>query len=101
MLGINSAGDMVGYYTQGSSEPATGFIFSGGNFTFFSYPGADSTEAFGINDSGLICGTAYGAPSAAAVGFLYDLANFTTIRIPNESYTIVNGIINPNALGYK
>src|SRR5437773_12498902 len=54
--GINTAGDMVGYYGNTSNGPFHGFLLRGGNFTFFDYPGAGSTVASKINDSGLIVG---------------------------------------------
>src|SRR5712671_3186210 len=53
IAGMNSAGDMVGWYSQAYNTPSSGFLLSGGNFSFFDYPRGDSTLAFGINDSGL------------------------------------------------
>jgi uncharacterized membrane protein len=94
ILGINNAGQMVGYYAETTNGPATGFLFSGGNFSFFNYPGGDSTQAFGINDSGLICGTAYVGQNTGAVGFRYRGTTFHTIRVHKKKYTIVNGINN-------
>jgi probable HAF family extracellular repeat protein len=94
VLGINSAEDMVGYYTQTSNGPGIGFLLSSGNFTFFSYPGGDSTLAVGINDSGLISGTAYIRQYTAAVGFLYNGTTFSTIRARGETATLVHGINN-------
>src|SRR5262245_7285421 len=90
ILGINTAGDMVGYYLDTTNGPGTGFLLSGGNFTFFSYPGGDSTEPVGINDSGLISGTAFIAQNTGAVGFLYDGTTFTTIRVPGKQNTLVH-----------
>jgi probable HAF family extracellular repeat protein len=48
--GINSAGEVVGYYTVTEVSPAHAFLFSNGTFSFFDYPGADQTAAYGIND---------------------------------------------------
>lgn len=97
--GINTQGDMVGYYYDGSGgATGTGFLYSGGNFTFFTYPGADLTEGIGINDSGLISGTAYMAENTAAVGFTYDGTNFTEIAVAGEEFTLINGINNAGAL---
>jgi hypothetical protein len=98
VLGINTAGEMVGYYYNVGSDGGTGFLYSGGNFTFINYPGADLTEAVGINDSGLISGTAYMAENTAAVGFTYDGANFNQIAVPNQEFTLVNGINNAGAV---
>jgi probable HAF family extracellular repeat protein len=94
VTGINSAGDMVGYYTATSNGPGTGFLLTGGDFSFFSYPGADSTLAFGINDSALVSGTAYTHEFTAANGFLYDGANFVSVRAPGQSATFSRGINN-------
>src|SRR6266704_6826511 len=54
--GINTAGDIVGYYAKTNNGPFHSFLLSGGNFMFFDYPGGRSTVATGINDSGLIVG---------------------------------------------
>jgi len=79
-------------WTAGATS--TGFVYSGGNFTFFSYPGADATDPFGINDSGLISGTAYFDGNIVAVGFLYDGTTFKAIRAPGKSETLQHGINN-------
>ena len=94
VLGISSAGQLVGYYATTTTGPASGFLLSGGNFTFFNYPGGYSTEPVGINDSGLISGTAYIAQGTASVGFLYDGTNFTTISVPGRQHTVIDGINN-------
>lgn len=84
--GINTKGDMVGYYCETRGAPAHGFLLSGGNFTFFDYPGAISTVATDINDSGLIVGYTTGGPE---YGFLYDGTSFTTIQTKNKSKGVV------------
>lgn len=94
VLGINTAGDVVGTYITSTNGPGHGFLYSGGNFTLFDYPGASSTLAFGINDSGLISGTAYINNGTAAVSFLYDGTTFTTLRAPGDSATLAHGINN-------
>ena len=40
--GIDTAGDIVGYYDDGSSN-YHGFLFSGGTYTNIDYPGATYT----------------------------------------------------------
>jgi hypothetical protein len=94
VLGINSAGDMVGYWYNGTGATSTGFLLSGGNFTFFNYPGGDATLGFGINDSGLISGTALIAQDTGSVGFLYDGTTFTTISVRGMQNTLVYGLNN-------
>jgi probable HAF family extracellular repeat protein len=96
--GINTAGDMVGYYYNGSGGSGTGFLLSGGIFTFLNYPGADLTEAIGINDAGIVSGTAYYAENTASFGFLYDGTKFTRISVAGQAFTEVDGINNSGAL---
>jgi len=98
VLGINTAGDVVGNYETESNSQSHGFLYSGGNFTLFDYPGASSTIAFGINDSRLISGTAYIKNGTAAVSFLYDGTTFTTIRAPGDSATLAHGINNAGVI---
>src|SRR5215469_444749 len=98
VLGINTAGDVVGNYSAGSSAPSHGFLYSGGTFTLFDYPGQYTTIAYGINDSGVIAGSAYADDASNVVGFLYDQTTFTTIRAPGKAATIVYGINNAGDL---
>src|SRR5690242_16863988 len=53
--GINSRGDIVGFYT-GSDKNNHGFLTNGGKFTPVDYPGAAVTYANGINPQGDIVG---------------------------------------------
>lgn len=88
--GINSNGDVVGYYSMSSNGPSHGFILRNGTLTSFDYPGSTSTIATGINDSGMIVGYAdYGA-----FGFLYDGITFTKISFPHSELTTIRGINN-------
>src|SRR5215469_18269555 len=92
VLGINTAGDVVGNYSAGSSAPSHGFLYSGGTFTLFDYPGQYTTIAYGINDSGVISGSAFADDASNIVGFLYDQITFTTIGAPGKAATVVYGI---------
>lgn len=92
VLGINTAGDVVGNYSAGSSAPSHGFLYSGGIFTFLDYPGQYTTIAYGINDSGVISGSAFADDASNIVGFLYDQITFTTIGAPGKAATVVYGI---------
>ncbi len=94
VLGINTAGDVVGNYETSTNGPSHGFLYSAGNFSLFDYPGASSTLAFGINDSGLISGTAYIKNGTAAVSFLYDGTSFTTLQAKGDTATLARGINN-------
>ena len=90
LVGINTAGDMVGTYESADAN-WHGFLLSGGSFTTIDYPGGNGTYAYGINDLGQIVGT------NGFVGFLYDVKTqtFTTFSFPNphaftEPYSINN-----------
>jgi len=76
--GINSAGDVVGFYSDGSHSH--GFLASGGTITTFDKVGATDTYARGINDLGQIVG------STDTNGFLYDISTgvFTTLQYPRD-----------------
>ena len=98
VTGINNTGEMVGYYyDSGNGSTATGFLLSGGNFTYFNYPGADATTGTGINDSSLISGTAYFDQNTVYIGFTYNAGTFTKIAVPHQEFTVLDGI---NNLGY-
>jgi probable HAF family extracellular repeat protein len=95
--GINSAGDMVGYYGSNVySTPLSGFLYSNGTFTYFDYPGQSWTIPGGINDSGLIAGyaTQVEHERTGAVGFLYDGVTFTTLQDGSNAVTNAYGINN-------
>jgi uncharacterized membrane protein len=84
-LGINSAGDIVGYYTVEGDTVTHGFMISAGTYTTIDYPGASATVLTGLNDVGQIVGYATTAP--AYVGFSYDIQTqmFEEISFPGTS----------------
>jgi probable HAF family extracellular repeat protein len=94
--GINTAGDMVGYYGQNASGPDSGFLYSNGAFTYFDYPGQTVTLPAGINDSGLIVGSATQNADKrfTVVAFLYDGTTFTELRDGTNNVTYGYGINN-------
>jgi probable HAF family extracellular repeat protein len=77
--GIDTAGDIVGWYAYENDGPDYGFLLSGGVYTTVAYPGS-STNAYGINDKGQIVGSIF-EPN---VGFIYDIQTqaFTTFSHP-------------------
>ncbi|HZQ70871.1 MAG TPA: hypothetical protein VFA68_20255 [Terriglobales bacterium] len=93
--GINSFGDVVGYYGGTSNGPFHSFVVRHGNFTFFDYPGGRSTVATGINDSGLIVGY---AGSLSVRGFTYDGVTFFPIQRSGDSATFAIGINNTGTI---
>jgi len=98
--GINIAGDMVGWYTNvaGGYCPCHSFLLSGGNFTFFDYPGAASTLAYAINDSDLIAGAEGDQQNIDDKGFVYDGITFTQVRYRQNTRTILYGMNNAGDL---
>jgi probable HAF family extracellular repeat protein len=85
-VGINDSGQIVGAADAGA------FLYSGGIFSFFSYPGpAEFTNPTGINGSGQIVGwnAVIGAPPS---GFLYSGGTFSSIDYPGALTTGAEGI---------
>jgi probable HAF family extracellular repeat protein len=66
----------------------------GGTFSFFDYPGAEATRAYGINDSGLIVGYAEFENDSSWLGFEYNGTTFTPIRDGNITATACLGLNN-------
>jgi uncharacterized membrane protein len=94
--GINTAGDMVGFYGQDDFGPLSGFLYHESVFTYFNYPGQPETFPGGINDSGLIVGAATQTPDKrfTVLGFLYDGTTFTKFRDGSNNVTYGYGINN-------
>jgi|GEM_PF-7024138 len=61
------------------------FIYSGGVFSAFDYPGASATFAEGINNGGQIVGEFTDA--SGNHGFLYSAGAFNTLNYPGASTT--------------
>src|SRR5438105_2602115 len=81
-VGINTQGDIVGFYAD-SSNVFHAFLLSGGVYTTIDYPGAAGTDATAINDLGQIVGPYF--PTIDSVsGYLYDVQTqtFTTVSFP-------------------
>jgi probable HAF family extracellular repeat protein len=97
VYGINSAGEMVGFYGKTGSPPYRGFLLSSGKFKHIDYPSAYSTTANGINDSGLIVGYAEFNGGTTAQGFKYDGAAFIPLQDGSDSATFVMGVNNAGA----
>jgi probable HAF family extracellular repeat protein len=88
--GINTSGQIVGFYTDSSMVPH-GFLDTAGTFTDVDYPGANGTDVFDINDSGEMVG-AFTDTTGIVHGYLDNGGTFTQIDYPGASTTIAVGI---------
>jgi hypothetical protein len=84
--GINSSGQIVGYYYPNApiNNAPQGFLYSAGTFTDFPV-----SYLTGINDSGEIVGSNVGGDS-----FVYQDGTFTSIHVPGGRNTRAQGINN-------
>jgi probable HAF family extracellular repeat protein len=90
--GINNKGDVVGNYQNSSG--VFGFVFSSGDYTTVSCPGAtQGTYAQGINDNGVIVG--YYSTDRKNYGFVY--ANGKCKRLPDFNGSAVSASAINNA----
>jgi len=92
--GINTAGQIVGYYAD-SVYPGLinhGFLLSGGNLTIIDVPGSTSTSAFGISDGSEIVGSFQDARGEH--GFVLVGGQFTTVDVPGAISTAATGVNN-------
>jgi probable HAF family extracellular repeat protein len=80
---VNGQYSMFGA-SNGPTPACVGRIYVG--YTFFAFPGARSTRAFGINNTGQIVGS-YRDASGRTHGFLLDHGNFTSIDSPGARAT--------------
>jgi uncharacterized membrane protein len=93
-LGIDPAGEIVGYYTYGANDPFHGFLRQAdGTVTTFDVPGSTSTSPAGINPAGEIVGYYTYRPNLEQHGFLRHAdGTFTTFDVPGSSFTIPTAI---------
>jgi hypothetical protein len=102
-LGIDTAGDIVGYFDF-VSNVRIGFLDVGGQFTRIEYPNAAQTEAWSINDGGQIVGF-YIDASSNFHGFVAtypcDTQDYTPIDLGDGTFTLALGINDDNQIvGY-
>jgi probable HAF family extracellular repeat protein len=97
-LGINSTGQIVGYYTDASNR-ASGFLFSNGTYTSLTDPSATGdTVANGINNAGQIVGNYFDAILSKRHGFFFSGGTFTTLDDPLGTGIHANGINNADQI---
>ncbi len=88
VLGINSAGDIVGDYQDATG--VHGFLYDGVSFTTIDVPGASETHAYGIDNTERIVG--YFINIFGPHGFVYDTGTYTPFDVPGSPYTFAFGI---------
>jgi probable HAF family extracellular repeat protein len=81
---LNDNGAIVGLLGSGSGMNfhLSGFLFSGGVFTHFSFPGAANTFPHGINKQGVIVGSFDTATGNGQSAFMVHNGVFSQINIP-------------------
>ena len=88
LLGINNAGEIVGYHGQ----PNKGFTLKLPNtFTLEDFPGAVQTQVTGVNDLGQTSGF-YTDTAGVQHGFLKLGANFKTVDYPGSVGNLLLGL---------
>lgn len=91
---LNDNGAIVGFLDQGTGANfhTTAFLFSGGNFTHFRFPGSADTFANDMNKNGVIVGTFSGANGAGS--FMVRNGVFKQVTLPGfpNASTSANGV---------
>ena len=95
LSGVNSNGEIVGYYKVSSGTPTTSGLWKNGAvFNPIQYPGINDTRAFGINDSEVIVGK-YKDSLNVEHGYTYSNGTYTNI----DSLITYSGATNIKANG--
>lgn len=94
-MGINNRGQIVGTCRSDVDGSHTGFVYSGGTTSTFSYPGiVRDTWANGVNDAGQIVGT-YRDSVGYDHGYVYNYggdSSFSSFDFPGQIGTFLTGI---------
>jgi uncharacterized membrane protein len=87
-VGLNDAGQVVGFYDDPTTGRERGFVYDKGAFTTIDAPNSLATNLFGINDAGEIVG-AYRDASAPQhyQGFVLSKGVFTVLHGPGVNTT--------------
>ncbi|HTR35132.1 MAG TPA: hypothetical protein VMH80_04480 [Bryobacteraceae bacterium] len=88
-MGINSSGQVVGWFRDSSGTHE--FLDLNGSITVIGAPNAISTQAFGVNNLGEIVGS-YQTADFELHGFIYDGSTFQTVDVPGAQLTYFYGI---------
>jgi hypothetical protein len=91
--GVNSSGDIVGFYVNASGN-YQGFEYASGTYTTISCSGWANTRAYGINDAGIIVGDVFNSTAGPFSGFGYKSGKCIIFNYPDASSTFGRGINN-------
>src|ERR1017187_6708471 len=90
--GVNSRGDIVGYYV-GADKNNHGFLLNGGRYTAIDYPGAAVTLVNGINPQGDVVGEFGATATSPHRGFRLGADGvYTAFDFPGATTTSFIGI---------
>ena len=100
-VGIDNAGDVVGFYMP-STTTSNGYILpKGGTLTTLQFPGSNFTQALGVNNKGQVSGF-YQDAAGNMHGFIWSQGNWTTVDVPGATNSVVNSINdNSHAAGFS
>jgi hypothetical protein len=81
---LNDNGAIVGTLSSGTgtSFHTTGFLFSGGQFTHFRFPGSANTSPHDMNKNGVIVGAFEVTGGSGQRAFQVHAGNFSEVKIP-------------------
>jgi probable HAF family extracellular repeat protein len=82
---INTAGEIVGGYTNGGGV-GVGFLYSSGTYSDIAPARSQYTNPTGINDSGVIAGL-YVDGSGNTHGFKYNGSTYANVDVPTAQWT--------------
>ena len=91
--GINTAGDIVGVWSDATGSHA--FLLH--VFTPINFPLATSTSAFGINDTGEIAGF-YSDAAGNTHGFIFTGGSFSAVDVAGARSTLLTRIKNDGSI---
>ena len=102
--GINDSGHVSGVayasgdWSNGGNGLGQNWIWDGGNYSFYTVPGAvNGALAGGINNRDQVTGY-YVDGSGLPQGFIKDGDKYTTLDVPGAIYTLASGINNQGAV---
>jgi len=99
LLGINSHGVAVGFYTDAAGiNHGYTYDVSTHSFTTITPPNAKSVTATGINDSGDVCGFFTSTSNSATASFVDSGGTYTIFEGPGSANTTALGINNADIM---